>query len=126
MFKAVASAFASGKAGGEYHAVVSQCGGWDTMGCNCFTELGQHDGAGDAPMGGGRERVAGVVVDPVEYFYVGVIGEPPVGEVGLPALVGLFGGKADVGGFGAFVRLGVDVAAARRWRWMELTDTTRP
>jgi hypothetical protein len=96
------------------------------MGCNCFTELGQHDGSGDAPMGGDRERVAGVVVDPVEYFYVGVIGEPPVGDVGLPALVGLFGGKPDVGGFGAFVRLGVDVAAARKCRWMESTDTTRP
>ena len=46
------------------------------MGCNCFTELGQYDGSGDAPMGGDRERVAGVVVDPVKYFYVGVIGEP--------------------------------------------------
>ena len=52
-----------------------------------------------------------MVVDPVEYFDVGVIGQPPVGEVGLPAFVGLFGGKADIGGFGTFLWLRVDVAA---------------
>jgi hypothetical protein len=81
------------------------------MGCNCFTELGQHDGSGDAPMGGDRERVAGMVIDPVEDLHVSAIGQPPMGEVGLPALVGLFGGKADVGGLGTFLWLRVDVAA---------------
>lgn len=35
---------------------------------------------------------------------MGVIGEPPVGEVGLPAFVGLFGGKSDVGGLGTPLR----------------------
>jgi hypothetical protein len=59
-------------------------------------------------VGGDRESVAGVVVDPVQDFDVGVIGEPPVGEVGLPAFVGLFGGKPDVGGFGSLLRCGFD------------------
>jgi hypothetical protein len=72
--------------------------------CNSFAELGQHDWSGDAAMRGDRERVAGMVVDPVEDLDVGVIGQPPVGEVGLPALVGLFGGKPDIGGLGAPLR----------------------
>jgi hypothetical protein len=45
-----------------------------------------------------------VVIDPVEDLHVGAIGQPPVGEVGLPALVGLFGGEPDVGGLGAALR----------------------
>jgi hypothetical protein len=56
-------------------------------------------------VGGDREGVAGVIVEPVEDLHMGGIGEPPVGEVGLPAFVGLFGGKADVGRLGAFVGL---------------------
>ena len=63
------------------------------------------DGAGDAAVGGDRQGVAGVVVEPVEDLDVGAVGEPPVGEVGLPAFVGLFGGEADVGGLRAFLRL---------------------
>jgi len=72
--------------------------------CNSFAELGQHDGSGDAAMHGDRERVAGVVVDPVEDLHVSAIGQPPVGEVRLPALVGLLGGKPDIGGLGAPLR----------------------
>lgn len=41
---------------------------------------------------------------------VGVVGQPPVGEVGLPALVGLFGGKADVGGLGTSLWCGCHFA----------------
>ena len=67
------------------------------MAGNGIAEFVQDDRAGDAPVCGDREGVAGVVVDPAEDFGVGVIGEPPVGEVGLPAFVGLFGGEADVG-----------------------------
>ena len=44
-------------------------------------------------MGGNRERVAGVVIEPVEDFHMGAVGQPPVSEVGRPAFVGLFGGK---------------------------------
>jgi hypothetical protein len=37
-----------------------------------------------------------VVVDPVEDLGVGAVDKRPLGDVGLPALVGLFGGEADV------------------------------
>ena len=50
--------------------------------------VGQNDGAGDAAVRGDRQGVAGVVVDEAQDLHVGFIGEPPVGEVGLPALVG--------------------------------------
>jgi hypothetical protein len=51
-----------------------------------------------------------VVVEPIEDFDMGAVGEPPVGEVGLPAFVWLFGGEADVGGFGSFGGGGFDEA----------------
>jgi hypothetical protein len=41
---------------------------------------------------------------------VGVVGEPTMGEIGLPAFVGLFGGEPDVGGFGSLLRLRRDLA----------------
>ncbi|WP_264033155.1 hypothetical protein, partial [Mycobacterium fragae] len=41
------------------------------------------------------DGVAGVVIDPAQDLGVGAIGEPPVGEVGLPAFIGLFGGEPD-------------------------------
>jgi hypothetical protein len=49
-----------------------------------------------------------VIVDPAQNFGVVAVGEGPVGEVSLPAFVGLFGGKADVGRFRAFLRAGCD------------------
>ena len=51
------------------------------------------DVAGDRGVGGAAEQVAGVVVEPVEDLDVGAVGQAPVGEVGLPALVGLGGSK---------------------------------
>ena len=48
-----------------------------------------------------------MVVEPVEDFDLGAVGQGPVGEVGLPAFVGLVGGEAVVGAFGAFAWLGV-------------------
>ena len=66
------------------------------------------DGAGDAAVGGDRERVAGVVIEPAEDLHMGAVGQPPVGEVGLPALIGLLGGEPDVGGFGPLLRGGGD------------------
>lgn len=78
------------------------------MGVNGFAEFGDDGGAGDAVVGGDREGVAGVVVEEVEDFDVGAVGQAPVGEVGLPAFVGLFGGEADVGGLGSFLGLGSD------------------
>ena len=93
---------------------------------NGVAEFGKDDGAGDAHVCGDGQGVAGVVVDPAQDFGVGVISEPPVGEVGLPALIGLFGGEADVGGLGAFLRVGVMRLAAARWRWMVLTAMVMP
>ena len=69
-----------------------------------------------------RERVAGVVVEPGEDLDVGAVGEAVVGEVGLPALVGLLGFEADVGGLAFLLRLGVTRPAARR-RWIVARDT---
>ncbi len=77
---------------------------------NGFAEVGEDDGAGDAAVGGDGEGVAGVVVDEVEDFDVGSISEPPVGEVVLPAFIGLLGRVADVGCWGPCVGLGIAVA----------------
>ena len=109
-FECVASSFAAGKAGGEDHAVVGEGGCRDAMAVSGFGEFCQDDGGGDAAVCGHGDGVAGVVVDPAEDFDVGAAGEAPVGEVGLPAFVGLFGGESDVGAFGPFVGCGCDEA----------------
>jgi len=78
--------------------------------CNGFAELGQHDRAGDPVVGGNRQGVARVVVEPGLDLGVGAgttVGsaEPVVGEVGLPALVGLLGREPGVGRLGSLLRL---------------------
>jgi hypothetical protein len=80
---------------------------------NGFAELGEHDRSGDPVVGGHRQGVAGVVVEPGQDLGVGTgsavgAGEPVVGEVGLPALVGLVGLEADVGGLRLLLRVGGD------------------
>jgi hypothetical protein len=93
---------------------------------NGFLERVQDNRSGDAAVGGDRERVAGVVVEPGQDFGVGRVGEPPVGEVGLPAFVGLVGSQTDVGGLGTFRRCWGDqsgcgeVAADRGDRHLQL------
>jgi hypothetical protein len=62
------------------------------------TEGCQHDRTGDRSVGGDRQGVSGVVVEPGEDLDVGAISEAVVGEIGLPGFVGLFGLEADVGG----------------------------
>ena len=101
---------ATGQAGGEHHAVVGERGGRDPVCGNGFAELGDHDRTGDPVVGGDTQGVAGVVVEPGQDLGVcsrSAIGpgEPVVGEVGLPALVRLFGGEADVGGPRSLLRL---------------------
>jgi len=71
-------------------------------------ELGDHDVAGDSWVCGAADEVAGVVVEPVEDFYVGAVGQVPVGEVGLPAFVGLGGLEPVVGGARSLSGLGDD------------------
>ena len=56
-----------------------------------------HDGAGDLDVGGDGQGVAGVVVEPGQDLDVVTAAEAVVGEVGLPHLVGLLGGEADIG-----------------------------
>jgi hypothetical protein len=52
-----------------------------------------------------------VVVEHVADLDIGAIGEGPVGDVGLPAFVGLLGGEPDEGALGSLVRLRRDESA---------------
>src|SRR5690554_5828521 len=78
------------------------------MGGGGGAEGGGDDLGGDRVVGGDREGVAGVVVEPGEDLDVGAVGQAVVGEVGLPGLVGQGGLESDVGGFGALLRLRAD------------------
>jgi hypothetical protein len=100
--EAVASAAAAGEAGRVDHAVVGEHrGGIAVLGCG-FAEGVEHDASGDPVVRGDVQGVAGVVVEPVEDLDIGAVGESPVGEVGLPALVWLGGLETPVGGSRAF------------------------
>jgi hypothetical protein len=63
-----------------------------------------------------------MVIEPREDLAVGAIGEAPMAEVGLPALVGQFGLEADIAGLGTLLRFrfdeprGQQTAADRGWR----------
>jgi hypothetical protein len=109
---AVAATAAAGQPGGEDHPVVGQRGGWHTVGLQGVCEGVDDDRAGDAPVGGDGDRVAGVVIDPAQDLDVGAVSETPVGEVGLPHLVGHLGLEADVGRAWTLLRLGRYAAAA--------------
>jgi hypothetical protein len=93
----VAAAGAAGEAGGEHHAVVGEGGGWCAVAGHGGQEGVDHGGAGDAAVGGDRQGVAGVVIEPGQDLDVGAGGQAVVGEVGLPHLIGLLRLKADVG-----------------------------
>ena len=101
----VAAALAAGEAGGEHHPVVGQRRRWCSVPAHGVTERVDDDGAGDPLVGGDRQGVAGVVVEPGEDLDVDAGGEAVVGEVGLPGLVGLVGFEADVGRAGPLLRL---------------------
>lgn len=76
---------------------------------------------GEDPPGGGGDAEPGVVVDDVEDFDVGVVGEPNVGDVELPALVRLVGAEALVAAFRGFV--GCGVTNPRLVRIRQIVDT---
>ena len=78
------------------------------MGVDGVDEAGDHVGPGHAVVGGGGQQVSGVVVEPVEDLDFTAIGQLPVGEIGLPALVGLGGFKSVVGAAWTFTWLGGD------------------
>jgi hypothetical protein len=97
ILEAVAAAFAAGEPGGEHHPVVGQGGGRDAVVFQGFGERVDDDLAGDAAVGGDCDGVAGVVVELAQDLDVAALGETPVGEVTLPALIGHVGLEADVG-----------------------------
>lgn len=107
--------------GGEDGAVVGEQASGGAPGGD-----GGQEGVDD--VGAGRDGACmagdgqpGVVVEDVEDFHGGAIGEVPVGDVGLPSLVGLFGFKANPRGAGTFLRLRCDESAAGQHR--QIVDT---
>ncbi len=59
-----------------------------------------------------------MVVEPAQDLGVGAVGEREMGEVGLPALVGLFGFEADVRDRGRFVESATMSSGWFRNRWI--------
>ena len=58
--------------------------------------------------GDGGEKVSGVIVEPVDDLHSAAVGELPVGEVRLPALVGLVGLESPIRPFGSLLRFWAD------------------
>lgn len=111
----VEAALAAGQPGREHHPVVGQGGGRDPVFGNGFAERGEHDRAGDPVVGGDSQGEPGVLVEPGQDLAVEPgtsvgVGEPVVGEVGLPALVRHRRFEADVGGLRPLLRLRGDHA----------------
>jgi hypothetical protein len=79
---------------GEDGAVVGQYRG----GCAPSGEGGGEGvddvGAADTAPREAGDRQSGVVVEDVEDFHAAAVGEVPVGDVGLPAVVGQLGAEA--------------------------------
>jgi hypothetical protein len=128
VLQGVAAALAAGKTGGEHHPVVGQGRGRCAVCGDRGAEGGEHDRAGDSGVRADPQRVAGVVLEPGEDLAaragapVGV-GEPVVGEVCLPALVGLVCLEPDVGGLGRFEGSGVMAPARTRIRLIVARDS---
>jgi hypothetical protein len=91
---------------------IGERGGRRPAGSDRSPELGERGLAGNPAVGADAQREPGVVIEPGQDLGAGAAGEGVVGEVGLPALVGLLGGEPDVGGLRALARLGGDQAAA--------------
>lgn len=87
--------------GGEDESVIGQCRLGPAMLGAGLGELVRDVPACHPPVGVDADQEPGVVVDEVEYFGVAAVGQPPVGEVRLPHLVGKGGLEADERGFGA-------------------------
>jgi hypothetical protein len=99
---------ATGEAGGVDRSVVGERGGGPAVRIAGRAEGGHHVVPGDPPERHAGEQVAGVVVEPADDLDLAAIGEPPVGEVGLPALVGCRGLEPDPRAARALARLGDD------------------
>jgi hypothetical protein len=98
-------------AAGEDRAVVGEHSGGIAVAAS-QGPVGGVDGRGGEDRGrGAGQAEAGVVVDPVADLGVAAVGQRPVGDVGLPALVGLGGLEPDERALGALVRLRGDETA---------------
>lgn len=100
--------------GGVNVAVIGQCrGGEAEFSCSCAE--GSGDGsAGNTTLDAQMEQEAGMVVGTADDLGVRAIGEAPVGEVGLPRLVGALGCEAPAGTARTFVWLRGDPPVAER------------
>jgi hypothetical protein len=105
------SAAAAGEPG-EDGTVVGEHAGGDAPAQEGIFEGVDDVGAGDGASGEARQGEPGVVVEDVEDLHRCAVGELPVGGVGLPAFVGLLGGKGAPRRPRSLVRLRGDKAAA--------------
>ena len=126
MLEVVAAGGAAEESDGEDAAVVGQRGCREAMGGSRFAEGREHDRSGNRLVRCHRQGVAGAVVEPGQDLDVGAfldasdaaavgdvagaVDEPVVGEVGLPALVGLGGLEPQVAVLGALGGFGCDRA----------------
>ena len=107
-FDAAVSAVAAGVDG----AVVRQHAGWITVVGGDVTIAGLNVGALEHAACGAGQAEPGMVIEPVQDLHVQAVGQGPVGDVGLPAFVGLLGREAQVAGLGPLVRLRGDEPAS--------------
>ena len=104
-------------------AVVGERGGGPAVGVAGRAERGHDIVVADPPKGPAAEQVAGVVVEPRADLDLAPIGQAPVGDVGLPQLVGRRGLEAQPRAAWALVRLrrdqprGMEDAPDGRGRW---------
>ena len=83
----VAAASVAGEPGGVNHPVVSENRGRISLFRGGLVERCDDEVARHAFVGGDREGVAGVVIEPDQDLGVGPVGESVVSEIGLPGLV---------------------------------------
>ena len=98
-------------AAGEDGAVVGEEAGRVAEGVGGVAKGALDVGGFEDPSGGAGEAEPRVVIDQVEDLDVGAVREGSVGDVALPAFVGLDGFEADVGALGSLVGLGSDEPA---------------
>ena len=77
----VSAAFPAGEAGGVDHGVVGERGRRKAVVSTGLVEGVDNDRAGDTPMHGDGQGVAGAVVEPGDDLGLGTCGEAPMGEV---------------------------------------------
>ncbi len=93
---------------GEHRSVVGEQRRWEPVGRCGFVEARDDVGSLEDRQSLRSDEQTGVVVDHVEDLDLGPGGEAPVGDVGLPPLVGLVGLEPHERAARTFLRLGDD------------------